>query len=282
MTRSIAKKLEITLFHGQMGYGTVASTSGNVITVTTAEWAPGIWAGAEKMPLEIRDTTGATSRGVCNVTSVDLSARTVTVDALPAGTTGTDVIWHRSAYGNEFAGVHKILTNTGTIFNISASTYSLWASQTQSAGSAELTMDVLEDAIALAVAKGLEGDTTVYVNPKTWSDLLSEQTAKRSYDQSYSSEVLKNGSKAVEFYSQSGKVSVEPSIYVKEGYAYVLNLEDFSKVGSTDVTFNRASGEGKYFREMENNLGFELKCLCDLALFCSAPGRSALINLIIN
>src|SRR3990167_3978758 len=281
MTRTIAKKLEITLFHGQMGYGTVASTSGNVITVTTAEWAPGIWAGAEKMPLEIRDTTGATSRGVCNVTSVDLSARTVTVDALPAGTAATDVIWHRSAYGNEFAGVHKILTNTGTIFNISASTYSLWASQTQSAGSAELTMDVLEDAIALAVAKGLEGDTTVYVNPKTWSDLLSEQTAKRSYDQSYSSEVLKNGSKAVEFYSQSGKVSVEPSIYVKEGYAYVLNLEDFFKVGSTDVTFNRASGEGKYFREMENNLGFELKCLCDLALFCSAPGRSALINLII-
>ncbi|MFI5241259.1 MAG: hypothetical protein ACHQUA_02375, partial [Microgenomates group bacterium] len=165
MLRSISKKLEIEMFYGQMGYATLSGASGNVITITTAEWAPGIWSGAENMPLEIRDSTGATSRGECVVSSVDLDARTVTVNAAPAGLTSGDVIWHKGAYGNEFAGVHKILTNTGSLFNISASTYSLWKGNTQSAGSTTLSLATIESAVGLAVNKGLDSDVVVYVNP---------------------------------------------------------------------------------------------------------------------
>lgn len=172
MLRSITKKLEIELFYGQMGYGTVASIAGSVITITTAEWAPGVWAGAENMPIEIRDVTGAASRGECTVTSVDLDLRQVTVNAMPAGVVGTDVIWHKGAYGNEFAGVHKILTNTGTLFNISASQYSLWKGNTYGASSAALSLAKIERAISLGVQKGLDGDVTCFVNPKTLSDLV--------------------------------------------------------------------------------------------------------------
>ena len=126
MLNSLAKKLEIQMFHGKKGYATVSSISSNVITITTADWAPGIWAGAEGMPIEIRDTTGATSRGTASVTAVDMDARTVTVDAAPAGVVATDVIWHRGAYGNEFDGFHSIITATGTLFNISTASYNLF------------------------------------------------------------------------------------------------------------------------------------------------------------
>ena len=51
MLRSMAKKLEIEMLYGQMGYGVVASAAGANVTIQTAEWAPGIWAGAEGMPL---------------------------------------------------------------------------------------------------------------------------------------------------------------------------------------------------------------------------------------
>src|SRR6185295_7167211 len=121
------------------------------------------------MPLEIRDSAGTTIRGECVVTSVDLDNLTVTVNLLPAGTTGTDVIWHKGAYGNEFAGVHKILTNTGTLFNISATSYSLWKGNTYSAASAALSLAKIERAIAQAVNKGLDTDVTVFVNPRTWA-----------------------------------------------------------------------------------------------------------------
>lgn len=282
MLRSISKKLEIEMFYGQVGYGTVASATGNIITITTAEFAPGIWAGAENMPLEIRDTTGATSRGFCNVASVDLSARTVTVDLLPAGVTATDVIWHKGAYGNEFAGVHRQITNTGTLFNISASQYSLWAGNTYSAGSASLSLAKIERAVALGVQKGLDSDVDLFVNPKTWADLLTEQTALRHFDSSYSSAQMDNGSRSIKFYAQNGLIAIHPSIYVKEGYAYLLDLAEFMRVGSSDVSFKRPGMEGQFFRELENSAGVELRCFSDQALFCAAPGRNVLISAITN
>ncbi len=282
MLRSITKKLEIELFYGQMGYGTVASTAGNVITVTTAEWAPGIWSGGENMPIEIRDATGATSRGEAVLTAVDLDALTLTVNLMPAGVIATDVIWHKGAYGNEFAGVHKIITNSGTLFNINAGSYSLWKGNTYSASSAALSLAKVELSISKAVNKGLDQDVKVFVNPKTWVDLLTEQTALRRFDSSYSSAEVESGGKSIKFYGQNGMIQIEPSIYVKQGYAYVLCMDEFSRVGSTDVTFKRPGMEGQFFRELENAAGVELRCFSDMALFCSAPGKQVLISAITN
>lgn len=282
MLRSICKKLEIELFYGMVGYGTVASTSSNTITITTAEFAPGIWAGAEKMPIEIRDVTGASSRGQANVASVDLVARTVTLDLMPAGVVAGDVIWHKGAYGNEFAGLHKILSNSGTLFNIDGSAYSLWAGNSYSASSASLSLAKIERAIALGVNKGLDSDVMVMVNTKTWADLLVEQTALRRFDSSYSPEKADAGSKSIKFYGQNGMITIEPSIYVKEGYSYIVDPKDFARVGSTDVTFKRPGMEGNFFRELENSAGVELRAFSDMALFCSAPGRQILISSIVN
>lgn len=282
MLKSFSKKLEIELLYGQVGYGTVASTSGSTVTITTAEFAPGIWAGSENMVIEIRDVTGATSRGEATITSVDLDTRVLTLSSLPAGTVATDVIWHKGAYGNEFAGIHKIITNTGTLFNISASSFSLWKGNTYSAGGASLSLAKIERALSQAVAKGLESDVTVMVNPKTWADLLVEQAALRKYDGSYSSAQMENGAKSIKFYGQCGMITIEPSIYVKEGYAYCVNLSDFSKVGSAEITFKRPAMEGEFFRELENSAGFELRAYSDQALFCSAPGHQVLISSIVN
>lgn len=282
MLRSITKKLEIELLYGQMGYGTAASVSGNVLTLTTAEFAPGIWAGAENMPIEIRDVAGTTIRGNATITAVSLSGRTITLDLMPAGVISTDVIWHKGAYGNEFAGIHKIITNTGTLFNISATSYSLWSGNTYSASSAALSLAKVERAISLAVAKGLDSDVMVMVNPKTWADLLSEQAALRRFDAGYKSDSTEVGSKSIKFYGQNGMISIEPSIYCKEGYAYVLAIDEFARVGSTDVTFKRAGLEGSYFRELENSAGVELRAYADSALFCSAPGKQVLISAITN
>lgn len=282
MLRSMTKKLEIEILYGQMGYAAVTSVSGNVITITTAEWAPGIWAGAENMPIEIRDSTGATIRGECSVSSVDMANRTVTVNAIPAGVVSTDVIWHKGAYGNEFAGIHKILTNTGTLFNISASTYALWSGNTHSAASAALTLSKIESAIAKGVEKGLDSDVVVIVNPNTWANLLAEQAALRVYDSSYSRQEMENGAKSIKFYGQNGVITVEPSIYCKQGYAYILDIGSFVRVGSTDVTFKRPAMEGEFFRELENSAGYELRALTDQAVFSDAPGHSVLINNIVN
>jgi len=280
MLDSITKKLEIELLYGQMSYGSIASVSGSTLTITSAEFAPGIWSGAEAMPIEVYSNLGVL-RGAANVVSVDLTARTVTMDVTAAsiGAVATDVVYHKGAFGKEFAGIHKILTNTGTLFGISAATYNLWKGSAYAPSSTSvLSFAILQQAIAKGVEKGLDSDVMVMVNPGHWDDLLTEQAALRMYDSSYSSSEAENGSAAIKFHSQNGLVKIVPSIYVKEGYAYILAVEDWVRVGSTDVTFKRPGQGDNFFRELEDHAGYELRCYTDQALFCAKPGRSIIVS----
>jgi hypothetical protein len=284
MLRSMAKKLEIEMLYGQVGYAKAASASGAAVTIQTAEWAPGIWAGAEGMPIEIRDAAGTISRGQFKVLSVNMDTRVITLDsnAQAAGVVNTDVIWHKGAYGNEFPGIHKILTTSGTLFNIDSSQYNLFKGNEHSAASAALSFTKLNKAIARAVEKGLDSKVLVLVNPRTWADLLSDQAALRKYDASYSPVKMENGAKSILFHSQNGDMEIEPSIYVKEGFAYALCEAEWSRVGSSDMTFKRPGKEGDFFREQDNAAGYELRLWSDQALFCYAPGKNTLIKDIVN
>jgi len=285
MLRSMAKKLEIEMIYGQMGYASIGSVSTTQLTITTSEWAPGIWAGAEGMPIEIRNAAGSTSRGEFVVSNVNMDTRvvTLTASAQAAGVIATDIIWHKGAYGNEFPGIHKILTQTtGSLFNIDVSQYNLFKGNEYSAGTAALSFTKLNSAAARAVEKGLDGKLLAIVNPRGWANMLSDQAALRMYDQSYSSAKTETGSKALLFHSQNGEIEIEPSIYVKEGYAYLLSIEDWSRVGSTDMTFKRPGQGEEFFRDLENSAAYELRLYSDQALFCCAPGKSVLVKDIVN
>jgi hypothetical protein len=284
MLRSMSKKLEIHLLYGQKGYGAVASAAvGQVITIATAEWAPGIWAGGEGMPIEVRDSAGTVSRGEFTIASVDMDARTVTVTASAqvAGVTTGDIIYHKGAFGNEFAGIHKILENTATLFNINAGTYNLWKANSYAVTGA-LSFAKLSKAASRAVEKGLDSKLTVFVNPRGWSDLLQDQAALRMFDQSYSATQLQNGAKSLKFHSQNGELEIIPSIYIKEGYAYALSMEEFMRVGSSDISFKRPGYGDEFFRDLENSAAYELRLYTDQALFCMAPGKNVLLTGVVN
>lgn len=280
MLRSFTKKQEIEALYGQMGYGTVASVAANVITITTGEYAPGIWAGAENMPLEIRDPAGVL-RGECKVVSVSIANRSITVDALPSGTTASDVIYHKGAYGKEAPGLHKIASNTSSLFGIDASQYSLWTGNSFNASGA-LDFQKVQDAIALGASKGLEGDVCLMVNPKTWADLMDEQSALRQYDSSFSSSKMENGALGLKFGSQAGSIEIISSIYVKESYAHIFAEKDVARIGSSDVTFKLPDRGDEFFRHMENSAGVELRAWSDYTPFCQAPGRLITITGITN
>lgn len=285
MLRSMAKKLEIEMFYGQVGYGTVASGQGTAtIVVTTSEWAAGIWSGAESgLPIEIRSADGSVSRGTANVTAVNFDTRGITFNAIIPGVVVGDVMWHGGAYGNEFAGIHKILSQTtGTLFNIDISKFGLFRGNIYDAAGGALSFTKLNQATARAIEKGLEGALLALINSRAWANLLSDQAALRKYDDSYSPAKLENGSKSIKFYSQNGEIEIEPSIYVKEGYAYLLSLEDWVRVGSSDMTFKTPGQGDDFFRQLENAAGYELRLYTDQALFSQAPGRSVLIQNIVN
>lgn len=285
MMRSMSKKLEIEMFYGTVGYGVVSAVAANVLTIATAEWAPGIWSGGEGMPIEIRSANGTTSRGTFTIVDVALDQYQLTLDssAANAGVIATDVIWHKGAYGNEFPGIHAILSQlTGTLFNINVGQYSLFQGNQFDAGAGALTFNKLTLAAARAIEKGQDGALKCLINNRAWAGLLNNQAALRLYDSSYSPVEMENGSQKLRFFSQNGELVIEPSIYVKEGYAYMLSADDWSRVGSSDLTF-RVPGQGdEFFRHLTDAAGYELRLWTDQAIFTHAPGHSIIISNIIN
>jgi len=294
MLKSTQTRLEIQLMYGQVGIAKVKSVSGNIISICDAEWAAGIWSGSKNAPLEIRSQAGVL-RGYCNVSKPSLANKTVEVDLVPAGVTGNadpenaaaDVIYFKGAYGKEFAGLHKIITSEGTLFGIDTAEHDLFKGNTvlvgtnATSGADFISFEKIEDSIALAMEKGLTEETVVaLVNPKHWNKLMTDQAAKRQYDQSYSSDKLEQGTTKLVFHGQNGLIEVHASLYVKEGYAYVFPPKELERIGSSDITFDRPGMEGKFFREMDSAMGYELRCYCDQALFTSAPGKMTVLKYI--
>jgi len=285
MLRSMARRIEVGLLYGGVGIAEIgALPGGNTVGILDAEWAPGIFAGAENMIVEVYSNDLVTNRGSVSISSVNMDSKEITFGAvLPVGTIVTDVLFYKSAKGKEAAGIHQILTNTGVLFGIDASQYNLWKGNELSVSPAgPLSFNVVQDAIARAVEKGLDSKVCVIVNPRTWSELLTEQSALRQYDSSYKSNASESGHQEITFYGQNGKAEIVPSIYCKEGYAYVLCEEEMLRIGSTDVTFNRPDQPGTFFRELTDAAGFELRAYSDQALLCFAPGKNTLIDGIVN
>ncbi len=300
MVQSFAKRLEVILFYGQLDIGVISvvaagtSAAQKVLTLTSASWAPGIWSGSVNMMLSIWDASSsyaALDTLGFQVNAVSISDKQVTVTEESSGTAANiavgDIITHfgagyyQNASGsNEFAGLQKIMANSGSLFGISAATYDLWKSTSYNAAGA-LSFPKLQKAIALAMAKGLEEDLLVYINPSVWENLITDEAAQRRLDASYDTKMTEKGSEKIVFYGQNGKITIKPNIYVKESLAFCIPdpvKDSLMRVGSTEVTFQMPGYEGEFFKLLENKNGYELRAYADMALFCWTPNKLILLT----
>jgi len=279
----MSKKLEIELLYGQMGYATVnaGTTASTQFVVKLAEWAPGIWAGAEGLPIEVRSSDGATSRGENIVTAVDMDTRTITMQSAMT-LTADDVVWHKGAYGKEFAGIHKILSQTsGTLFNINVGNYGIFRGNSYNVSGA-LTQAKLGLALTRAVEKGLDSKVLALVNPKAWTNMMNDQAALRKYDSSYSSAKAENGTQKLVFFSQNGEIEVRPSTFIKEGYGFVLDMSAWLRVGSQEISFKMPGSGDEYVLHRPDQAGYEMRLFTDQAIFTHKPGTSVILTGIVN
>lgn len=308
MMESITKRVELDLLYGQVGVGvgdssTNTDSTHTVVTLTTASWASGIWAGMENATIQFwkqSDNTLISSGddSVFTIDSVDVDNRKLTLSGTATGISALDTALaagdcdiyfngSRTAAStfSQMPGLVKIITNTGSLFSISAATYNLWKGNTHDAGSAQLTLGKILSALAKPVGRGLDETVTVFLNDKTWANIASDQAALRKYDASYNPEKLKNGTKSLEFYSQNGLVQIEPYNCIKEGEALALPLKQCKRIGATDITWQLPGStveNPKFFRELADNAGFEYRIYSNQAIFVKKPARTLRITGIVN
>lgn len=292
---SFARRLEIALLYGQAatGLGKTTATSTNVSSTSTkfafatGQWSAGLWTPLEGATLDVYNASGTAlnTNGAVTVASIDVVNKTITVSAATADITAIDgyldgtggryaVLRFYTAGTNgadEAVGLDKIMENTGTLFGIDAATYSLWKANTFSVGGA-LTLAKIQEAVAVAAARGLSEDVELFVNPSVWQDLSSEAMTFRMLDSSYSAKKTVNGTEALEFHSQNGKIAVYAHKYVKEGEAFMLPTKRAVRIGSSDISFNiPGTDNGQIFIQNPTSAGFTFRIFSQQSLLVTKP-----------
>ncbi len=307
MKSSMSKRVEIEIIYGQSltGIGQILSGTGTstsrVYKISNATFAAGIWAGMENCQLDAYQT-GAFSSGPINsnaalvVTAVNVGNRTVSVSGNSTDLTAVDAAISAGANffffgagatasvnGMEMVGIDYILTNTGVLFNISATTYNLWQAQSYDCLSAELSMAKLLAAIALPVARGLLSDVQVLAAPDSWANLNSDLGGQRMFDESYESKKGEKGSNNIVYHGQNGKIEIISHPMIKRGEAFVLPLDLIQRVGSADISFRGEGpmGQEDYFFQNTSTNGWTIRCYTDQAIMIEAPAHCVkLINIV--
>lgn len=291
MNNSTRKRLEVGMLYGQSSIGRVSGApSGNVITISAATWAGGIWAGAEGAQLQaFTAISGASTEhngggADLTITAVDSDARTITVtndgdvadgDYLffkGAATTSGGNIVH-----SEMAGLQKIITNTGSLFNIDASAYSLWKG-TSVTGVGQISHAKIQDALAKAVNKGLMEGVLLLCSPKAFGVLNSDQAALRAFDSSFSSSQAVNGAESLVFHSVNGKCEVMAHPMVKDGDLFIVPMDSVMRIGSVDLTFGVPGMEEDFFTLVSTKNAVELQCMADQAIFLEKPAHAVMMS----
>lgn len=299
MMKSMYHRLEVSLLYGQKGIAEVESVTGtgpSVLKIEDQEWAAGIWVGTTKHKIEVFSADLSVKRGELTISGYDIQTREVTVAEDASGTgiavIATDVIYFSGAaeagsVHKDMLGLHAIAEKRGSLFEINNTNEPLFQGNIVDVGTvgtaAKLSFAKVEEAVARAVEKGLgEEEMCVMVNVNSWNDLLTEQTAKRRYDSSYSSSKIKEGARAIEFEGQAGSIKIVPSTYVKEGYSFAFCEKDLIRIGSSDITFDPKGYEGEFFRLLDNHSGYEIRAYSDQALFSSRPSCITVLRYIKN
>jgi hypothetical protein len=270
------------------GTGTVNSISftnginaaSKAILFNKGNFAAGIWVGKEGAVVQEVNASGTVVQEG-KLVSVNPDYGYITVDFTP--TAASSLTSHRMKFkgmgGSEALGLHAILSNTSTLFGIATSAYSLWQGNTYSCSNQKFSLTKLQAGVAQAVGRGgLDGDLMVYVNPRTWANLVVTEAGLRKYDSSYSKDEAQNGFEAITFYHQTGKATIKAHRKVMEGDAFALHLPDWSRSGSAEISFTVPGMDKEVIYPVENMAAYAFRSYSDQYLFNHAPARSILFT----
>jgi hypothetical protein len=279
MQRSFAKRVELSLLYGQQGLGKVSANSSGTLTLTDASWAPGIWSGMKDCILEAFDAQAASANqhnGDLTISSVSYSNKQVVVTGTSSAVVANDHLYFKGARTTtahkECAGIDKIMSNTGTLFNISASSYELWQSNSR-AVNGPISMLAVLNGISDAVNKGLMEDAKLYTPTVRWNTLNADQAALRRYG-AYNSK-SENGSEGIVYHSVNGSTEIVAHPFLKEGESHLIPnpSKRAMRVGASDITFKRPGMDEKIFLEVDAVAALELRAFSDQAVVITVPGQ---------
>lgn len=286
---------EIALHYGPGGAAAAASNIGVVSTVISGT---NLGAGG---PMVVELTRASWSGGLYNLMvggyvdiyqadGTTLVAADVEVTGVPAPGTnrirlaktgsaavvaGTDVIVPRGSKGKACYGMQAILENTGTLFEINASTYPQWNAVKYPIGGPMLRAKILGMA-ALLQENGLKRGGKLFLNAKAFADLAEEANDQRT--DFGPDAVIRQGAENLMYKTPAGVIEVAVDMIMKQSLGMFIARDVGKRVGSTDNTFRTQGSREWYFQELENAAGAQLQCFTNQAPVLEIPYHCAILT----
>jgi hypothetical protein len=269
------------------------------VTLATAGWAPGVWAGMENVLVEFfKNSDGSkVGGGAYSVTAVDVDNKAITVQrsgqagALDtaisggqcniafAGARGATFTSYVEAPGLDYA---VTLAAGNTLWNVSTN-YSLWRGNNYSCNSGALTFGKVISGINKAVGRaGLAEDVDLYCAVDTWPSLADSFSAARVLDSSYTESEGKTGVRRLTYVGVNGLIRVTGHPCVKAGEAFAVPLKRCKKVGSSDVTPNVPGRGDELFVLVSGVNAVEFRTYSDFCFFTESPAKCVKFTNIVN
>jgi len=288
MNKGARKRIETNLLYGQVGVGIVQTyTSGDPsVVISLKEWAPQIWSGMKGAEIDVMNGTTSTVRASVTIAGIDIESRKLTLSATVSGAAANDVIYFKGGYGKELVGIHKTLSNTGSLHEIDAAVYDNWKSVQHALSSQALSFKGVKKAIAKCVGKGLMDDVVLFCNPLGWDDIQEDIMSLRTVEKS---EVrrIEIGNEEIVYVSQNGATRIVSHPMVKEGYAYGLCKPYWKRIGVCDFDLGTPGLPGgqkddKVWFDIPGKSGIEARGYTAQAIYSEMPGVSFMISGIVN
>jgi hypothetical protein len=276
-------RLECSLLYGTSGIGIVsANNAAGTLTISEASFGTGIWAaglvGAIVTAWDSTDATANQVNGDLTITAVDVPNRKITVSGTSNSVVATNILYFKnsrtSTAWNECAGLYKILTNTGLLFEIDASLYDSWRSQYLDCGG-QVSMTQIMKLAAECQSYGLE-NALLFIAPERFADLASDEAALRRYVDDGAR--AKRGPKTISFSMGGVDIEIMSHPLIKLGHAFLLPMDEVHRIGSTDVTMALPGSNEELTVQVYNLTAIEFRSMSDQGIFLEVPARAGLLD----
>jgi hypothetical protein len=284
--KAILRDVEWSSLYGQQAIASVTACtapSGGKVTFTldSASISEAFIAGMEGAPLDAYTTGGSqlNTNATLVVTAIALgTSPTLTVSGNASDLTalnGASVpynLFRRSTYGFEQPGIVTQAKNTGSLFGVTYSDYSLLLA-TQQTAVGQPSMKKVLDGVSKAQALGLEEEIELWAPPKGFNALMSDMAAlRRIGGGEYKESNMKNGAEAVTFFSQSGAIKVVNCPFMKNGDMWAGSPKNLVRIGATDIV-DKLGGEDLSVMQGSNN-ALEFRLFTNQCIVNIAPAQS--------
>lgn len=283
-------RIEGSLLHGQLGYGTVESIVDNTsyvsVTFTAETWAPGMW-WAFGVGSRWDSFTGNTKNNASGVLTVkNITASTRTVDFLFTGTAsaevaGGDIFFPQGAYdgstNQDMLGLMAQASNTGTTFGLDSTLYPNWKGNSFPCGG-PLSFAFVEDCLGSLRDRGAEGSILLGLSNKVYSRLIAELQALRLIPADITKG--KAGFRSVSMDSPDfGEVEFLRMPFMQQGKGLFLPEDYVIRSGSSDTSLGiNGSKQGDIFMYVPGYNAMEVQSFSDQFSFLQKPCHAGIIT----